>query len=111
MVIWLLVVLLFPIFCESASHSVQCIPPGKSAADYSESENGVIGRIHDDNRKIKIRKQRTFIRNPNYKNANKEIDELSRGMYITELPLPHPGAQPGSTHGCEEVMPLDGIQI
>ncbi|XP_051862653.1 uncharacterized protein LOC117575068 isoform X2 [Drosophila albomicans] len=95
MVVWLLVVLLFPVFCESASHSVQCIPPGKSAADYSESENSV---IHDDNRKIKI-------------HANKEIEELSRGMYITELPLPHPGAQPGSTHGCEEVMPLEGIQI
>ncbi|KAL7729042.1 hypothetical protein ACLKA6_019875 [Drosophila palustris] len=48
-------------------------------------------------------KQKNFIRNPNYKSANEEFDKLAKNMYINELPLPHPGAQAGSTNGCEVI--------
>lgn len=33
---------------------------------------------------------------------NKKLDNLAQNMYIVELPLPHPGAKGGSSHGCDQ---------
>lgn len=41
-----------------------------------------------------------FLISFHFKAANKRFDEEAKGMYITWLPLPHPGALPGSTNGC-----------
>lgn len=35
-----------------------------------------------------------------FKAATKRFDKEAENMYIKTLPLPHPGALPGSTNGC-----------
>ncbi|XP_030562284.1 uncharacterized protein LOC115763729 [Drosophila novamexicana] len=47
-------------------------------------------------------RQSTFMRNPNSKRANRKLDRIAQRMFMLELPLPHPGAQAGSSKGCDQ---------
>ncbi|EDW59739.1 uncharacterized protein [Drosophila virilis] len=47
-------------------------------------------------------RQSTLMRNPNYKRVNRKLDRIAQRMFMLELPLPHPGAQAGSSNGCDQ---------
>ncbi|XP_064548442.1 uncharacterized protein LOC135435357 [Drosophila montana] len=47
-------------------------------------------------------RQSTFMRNPNYRRINRKLDKIAERMFMLQLPLPHPGAQPGSSNGCDQ---------
>ncbi|XP_023178902.1 uncharacterized protein LOC111604894 [Drosophila hydei] len=93
--------LIYLCLCVSTLHAnIICKPSPQSDVEEPEDADKPIDRANGPG--YARPKQKTFIRNPNYISINKKLDNLAQNMYIVELPLPHPGAKGGSSHGCDQ---------